>query len=100
MFVWLSFPTLKMTSNELFERLAKDDIICVNGDEFYVPPVSVSLLEADQSLSAEEKDRKRVELTKRTPTIRLTFAAAKPDQIREGVKRLASCIRNIFNNQV
>lgn len=112
MFVFLYFPTLKMSSQKLFEELVTYDLICLSGDEFYVPPASaVSLQEkidrhrqnhphdhSEKSQKKEEELKHQIaELTKRAPTLRLTFAAAKPEQIRLGIEKLGKCLRDILD---
>jgi DNA-binding transcriptional MocR family regulator len=92
MFIFLTFPTLQMSSHQLFETLTKYQLICVAGDEFYVSPVT------NESLQAEEKGKNISSLTKqhRIPTLRLTYAAATPDQMKLGIEKLSKCIHDLL----
>ena len=75
MFVWLTFPDkVKMSSEELFKALAENEVIVVPGDDLSVfGNVSTS-----------------------GPSIRLTYAAASPEQLKQGAKRLAAGIKRIL----
>jgi DNA-binding transcriptional MocR family regulator len=94
MFIFLTFPTLKMSSHQLFETLTKYQLICVAGDEFFVSPVT------NESLEAEEKGKNISESSSkhehRIPTLRLTYAAATPDQMKFGIDKLSKCIHDLL----
>lgn len=78
MFVWLTFPdSVKMSSEELFKVLAENEVIVVPGDDLSVYGAVASS----------------------GPSIRLTYAAASQEQIKEGIKRLAVGIKKIQSNK-
>ncbi len=74
MFVWLTFH-VPQSSFELFQLFADAGVITVPGVDFFVPGVT------DEPADG----------TRGTP-VRLTFAAASPEQIRKAVKSMADCI--------
>jgi DNA-binding transcriptional MocR family regulator len=92
MFIFLTFPTLRMTSFELFEQLAKRELICVSGDEFLVPNASMAI-------ATEDGKPGNPEPPKLLPTIRVTYAAAQPEQIRKGIKMLSDCVHELLEKQ-
>ncbi len=79
MFVWLNFETNK-TSFELFQLFAAAGVITVPAADFYVPGVDGSK-EGEASRNTTGKS-----------SVRLTFAAASPEQIRKAVKAMADCM--------
>jgi 2-aminoadipate transaminase len=81
MFIWLQFPTLKLSSEELFKILAASGVITVPGGDFLVQP-----------LAPPSESGAATAVLPDPPIIRLTYAAASEQQIRDGVTRLASGI--------
>lgn len=79
MFIWLRFPTLRMSSFDLFKVLASKGVICVPGSDFFVPGVDSP-----------------VEATETVPSLRLTFAAASPEQIAKGIAVMADEIKQLL----
>lgn len=88
MFVFLKFPYhyLPLTSEELFRQLASVGVIIVPGDDFYVPSIMEEL-----NTSTTTNRSKEV-------TLRLTYAAAQPEAIDEGIGRLSNGIQNILKS--
>jgi DNA-binding transcriptional MocR family regulator len=80
MFLWLEFQRdfLRLDSMQVFASLAADGVVVVPGGDFRVPLVGESADCTDLPL-----------------TLRLSFAAASPDAIVEGVRRLASGINKL-----
>lgn len=78
MFVWLNFKTDR-TSFELFQLFATAGVITVPAADFYVPGVGVSADSASKNTTG-------------SASVRLTFAAASPEQIRKAVKAMADCL--------
>lgn len=71
--MWLTFPSLRKSSSELFELLANEaKVICVSGDSFYVPTI-------DQDSDEYSGP----------PCLRLSFAYANADNIRAAVAKMA-----------
>lgn len=105
LFLYLPFLTGKMTSFELFELLAKkEELICLSGDEFFVPSATVQLLTEEQEQqrqteSEEAHQSQREQLKQRLPTLRLTYAAATPAQIRVGIEKLGKCLSKLSQGQ-
>lgn len=84
MFIWLNFPELSQSprsvpSFELFKSLAEDGIICVPGDDFYVPDVD------------EDMEGKRL-----PTTLRITFAASSPAKIQQGIAKMADRVKKMI----
>jgi alanine-alpha-ketoisovalerate/valine-pyruvate aminotransferase len=84
MFIWLQFPHLKMTSFELFKKLAGEGVICVPGDDFYVPGIVASAEQPRQWRSSQGA------------CLRLTFAAASPMQITQGIQKMAETVQQLM----
>jgi 2-aminoadipate transaminase len=72
LFLWVTLPE-GMDSHQLFDAALKQNVAFVAGDSFYAP-------------NGTTKEGKR--------HLRLNFSNAKPEQIREGIRRLAVAIRN------
>lgn len=79
MFIWLKFPTLHMSSFELFRHLAEQGVICVPGDDFLVAGVS----------SAEDAPAPGA-------CLRITFAPSSPEQIEQGVEKIAATVNRLL----
>ncbi len=77
MFVWLNFQ-VPQTSFELFQLFADAGVITVPGVDFYVP--GVDGVAAPNSSGA---------------SVRLTFAASSPSQIRKAIKDMADCLHKL-----
>jgi 2-aminoadipate transaminase len=71
LFLWVSLPE-GMDAQRLFESALRENVAFVPGDSFYAP-----------NGSAEEARRH----------LRLNFSAAKPEQIREGIRRLGVAVK-------
>jgi 2-aminoadipate transaminase len=71
LFLWVSLPE-GMDAQRLFETALKENVAFVPGDSFYAP-----------NGNAEEARRH----------FRLNFSAAKPEQIREGIRRLGVAVK-------
>ena len=78
MFVFLRFRSgfINIPSDEVFKTLASHGVIVVPGNDFMVPQC------ADTNSSSKM-------------TIRLSYAATLPDQIYEGVQRLAKGLQEV-----
>jgi alanine-alpha-ketoisovalerate/valine-pyruvate aminotransferase len=85
MFIFIRFPHryLPLTSEQLFKQLAASGVIIVPGDDFHVPGI-----DADSTVPSLSSNQDL--------TLRLTYAAAQPDVIRDGVSRLSRGIENIL----
>jgi DNA-binding transcriptional MocR family regulator len=76
MFMWLRLKLAQgAPSFEVFKQLAASGVIVVPGGDFFVPGVM-----------GEKQD---------PSIVRLTFAAASPAQITEGVQRMAKALQNM-----
>ena len=76
MFIWLTFSLQDTSSFELFRAFAAVGVITVAASEFIVP-----------AYGAEIEDNK--------PSVRLTYAAATPEQLKIAVEKMAVCYRSI-----
>lgn len=81
MFVWLRFPSLKMSSFDLFRELADQSVITVPGDDFHVAGFG------------------EVESSSNVPCLRVTFAAASPAQINQAVEKIAATVDRLLKTQ-
>ncbi len=84
MFIWLTFNNIALSPFELFEMFAAAGVIVVPSSDFYVASNSSSN-SASTNCSVASGDG--------NPAVRITFAAATPDQIRAGVQRMAAALR-------
>ncbi len=93
MFLWLTFRNLgdhnaHLTSFDLFKRLCDAGVICVPGDDFFVPDIHTCLGEVvSHSKTGHEID------------VRVTFAASTPLQIREAIEKMSKCIRSLVEQK-
>lgn len=86
MFMWLEFPKLGVSSFELFEALAAVDVICAPGNSFYCAGF-------DELKAAEEGEVKSDVVTEREiAAVRVCYAAAKSDDIRCAIEKMAECV--------
>lgn len=99
MFLWLTLHGLtggengraKLTSEEVFKRLAAQGVVVVPGDDFHVQP------QGDEwgSEGPVASDTEGVTRGLRDPCVRLTFAAASEEKMHEGIRRLAVGLRQM-----
>lgn len=80
MFIFIRFPHryIPLNSDEFFKELAASGVIIVPGDDFHVPGVEVD------------------PTSKNEVTLRLTYAAAQPAAIRDGIARLSQGVQKIL----
>ena len=71
LFLWVTLPE-GMDANELFQEALKQNVAFVPGDSFFAP-----------NDPSQESNRH----------LRLNFSNARPEQIREGVRRLAVAVK-------
>jgi 2-aminoadipate transaminase len=71
LFLWVTLPP-GMSCNKLFDAALKENVVFVPGDPFYA-----------KNGFSEEGGRH----------LRLNFSNAKPEQIREGIRRLAVAMK-------
>jgi DNA-binding transcriptional MocR family regulator len=95
MYLFLTFPTLRMKSYELFETLAKQELLCISGDEFFLPSASTAIALEKENQQGEEATPP----PQSVPRLRLTYAAAQPEQIRKGIKILSACVHEALEKQ-
>lgn len=74
MFLWVTLPE-RVSSLNLFELAAKENVAFVPGNAFYIDGDS------------------------RNNTLRLNFSNSDEEQIEEGVKRLARCLERLLENE-
>lgn len=83
MFVWVDFLDTDLSSFELFQHFAAAGVITVPAADFHVAGLHRSQDAVDKKISS----------------VRLTFAAAQPAQIREAVQKMAECYRRSKFNE-
>ena len=76
MFIWLTFSLQNTSSFELFKAFAAVGVITVAASEFIVPAYGAAVVD----------DK---------PSVRLTYAAATPEQLKTAVEKMAVCYRSI-----
>jgi len=71
LFLWVTLPK-GLDANELFEEALKENVAFVPGDSFFAP-------------NGQTQEGRR--------HLRLNFSNARPEQIREGIRRLSVAVK-------
>lgn len=80
MFIWLTFPQVKLAPFALFEEVASVGVVCVPGDSFWVKSI-----DASQEYTGP-------------PCLRLSFASSGPDQIRKAIELMAAKVASLSSS--
>ncbi len=92
MFLWLTFPKITSSSEDLFQELAATSkVVCVSGDSFYVHDAD-GLVIRMKNESGDIADTLRYN---GPPCIRLCYASATPERIREVIQWLGNAVKKL-----
>ncbi|KAJ1409389.1 pyridoxal phosphate-dependent transferase [Ochromonadaceae sp. CCMP2298] len=92
MFLWLTFPTLRVTTWELFEALAAVDVIVVPGTGFHVPAVEAVI---SGEIGGEGGGSGRA--VPCVPCVRACYAAVGAERIVQAAQSMAACVLRLHS---
>ena len=95
MFIWLELVDNSiLTSEGLFQQLAKEQVIAISGQDFLVPSLVVS--KEPHLIARNDAKRSVVFESKQITALRLAFAHVSEIQIIDGMKVLSDKLRSIL----